>query len=37
MQITVQVPSGILPGNAALAVQVGGVATQPGVTIAVTR
>jgi uncharacterized protein (TIGR03437 family) len=37
MQIGVQVPSGISPGNAAVVVRVGSVSTQPGVTIAVTR
>jgi uncharacterized protein (TIGR03437 family) len=35
MRIAAQVPSGLPPGNAAVAVQVGGVSTPPGVTLAI--
>jgi uncharacterized protein (TIGR03437 family) len=37
MQIALQVPSGLLPGNAAVVVKVGNASTQPGVTITVGR
>ena len=36
MQINVLVPAGLAAGNVALTVQVGGVSTQPGVTLAVS-
>jgi uncharacterized protein (TIGR03437 family) len=37
MQIAVQIPSGISPGNAAVVVAVGGASSQSGVTLAVAR
>jgi uncharacterized protein (TIGR03437 family) len=37
MQVTAQIPSGVVPGNAAVVVKVGSASTQSGVTIAVTQ